>query len=483
MAEAERLARRAIELTDLSVIASDGWYLSARKEHYSNDMTKAFEAYEKADQARGGEDKGYLPAKFGLAQLQVIRNDIDGAKLRLERMVQQSKSLEAMTLLGSLYAEDVFQPQMAAVKEDKLAEMRKATSLLEAVRLAWKDPKRKTSPDTSVLLSLARLYEQDSPDKSLQCLQQVERMELDEVPDEDRPEDVEDDATMTALLREYLPPQLLNNMGCFHYQAERFAQARELFQTALNACVKVGDRDQAVDTDALVTTISFNLARTYEAEGMLDEAKKVYEGLLERHSDYTDARARLTYIALRQSPLDDGPKAMDDLLKTESANLEVRCLYGWYQSRLKKKTANLAEDPEQRHHKHTLQQFDKHDRYALVGMGNLHLAYAREMRRDTEPEKEKRRKVYEKAVEFFDKALQLDPKNAYAAQGIGIAMIEDKRDFASAVQIFTKVRETVKDASVLINLGHVYCEIKQYSRAVESVGIMFVFASGLLIRS
>ncbi|KAK0663701.1 Tetratricopeptide repeat protein 1 [Lasiodiplodia hormozganensis] len=486
MAQVERLSRRSIDFTDVNAVASDGWYLLGRKEHYENEISKALEYYQRADTARGGEDRGYLPAKFGMAQIRIMMQDFEGAKLRLEKIIQQSKSTEAMILLGSLYAEDVFAAQAANSKEDKSNELKKAISLLESVRSAWKDPKRKVSPDTAVLLNLARLYETDHPEKSLQCLHQVEQMELDEIPEEDRPDEpqppepkqenyeaakaVYEEAKRAHLnsLRENLPPQLLNNMGCFYYQQEKYVQARELFQSALNACVKVGDKDQSVDTDALVTTISYSLARTYEAEGMWDEAKKVYEGLLQRHSDYVDANIRLTYIKLRQSPQDEGPKAMSELYKAETANLEVRALYGWYLRKAKKRTNNINEDQEQRHYKHTLQQFDKHDRYSLTGMGNIYLAIAREMRRDTEQDKEKRRKMYQRAVEFFDKALQLDPKNAYAAQGIGIALIECNKDFAGAVQLFTKVKETMKDASVYINLGHVYCELKQYSRAIEN---------------
>lgn len=464
----ERLARRAIELTDVNATASDGWYLLARKEHYDGDIAKASEYYLKADQARGGDDRGYIPAKFGMAQIRVLMQDFDGAKFRLEKLIQHSKSIEAMALLGTLYAEDVFSAQAAGSREDKSNELKKAISLLEAVRLAWKDPKKNVTPDSTVLLNLARLYEVDYPEKSLQCLQQVEQMELEEVADEDRP-DIEDEIAYKAALREHLPPQLLNNMGCFHYQAEKHSQARDMFQTALNACVKIGEKNPSLDTDALVTTISYNLARTYEAEGMLDEARTVYEGLLARHSDYIDANTRLTYIALRQSPTDAGPKAIQKLYQAHPADIEVRSLYGWYLSKAKRRTANIAEDQEQRHYKHTLQQYDKHDRYSLTGMGNIYLAVAREMRRDTDQEKEKRRKMYEKAVEFFDKALQLDSRNAYAAQGIGIAMVEDKKDFATAVQTFSKVRETLKDPSVFINLGHAFCELKQYSRAIENV--------------
>ncbi len=83
-------------------------------------------------------------------------------------------------------------------------------------------------------------------------------------------------------------------------------------------------------------------------------------------------------------------------------------------------------------------------------------------------EKQKRSAAYSKAIEFFDKALQLDPKNAYAAQGIAIALVEDKKDYKNALQVFIKVRETVKDAHVYVNLGHIYAELRQFSKAIES---------------
>ncbi|CAO1603836.1 protein required for normal CLN1 and CLN2 G1 cyclin expression [Xanthoria calcicola] len=469
-ATVDNLARKAIEHTDVNAVASDGWYLLARKEHYQDrpDLTKANDFYQKADLARGGGDKGYLPARFGLVQIQILQRDYDGAKFRLEKIIQQSKSTEAMMILGALHAEDVFRSQASGIKEDKSAEVKKATTLLEAVRLAWKDPQKKLTPDTSVLVYLARLYETDHPDKALQCLQQVEQMTINDMPNKDPPDGTDADEAWIAKLREQLSPQLLCDIGCFHFNAERFDQAREFFQTALNSCVKAGEKDEGTDTDALVTTISYNLARTYEAAGLLDEARQVYEGLLARHEDYTDARTRLAYIELRQNPTEDGPKAMAALYETDSMNLEVRSLFGWYLSKAKRRAPNIAEDQEQRHYKHTLQHHDKHDRYSLTGMGNLYLATAREMRRDTDQDKEKRRKTYEKAVEFYDKALQLDPRNAYAAQGIAIALVEDRKDLTAAVQLFSKIRDTVKDPSVYVNLGHVFAELKQYSRSIES---------------
>lgn len=463
----ETLARKAIEHTDVMPIASDGWYLLGRKSHYEADTTRAIEYYNRSDQARGGGEKGYLPAKFGAVQMQVTNKDYDGAKFRLEKIVQQSKNPEAMTLLAALHAEEIFVSQRSGSKEDKSTEAKRAIGLLESVRSMWKDEKQKLNPDESVLVYLSRLYESTAPEKSMQCLVELEELQVASIPESARPEGIDDENEMKKILWESLPPQLLNNMACFLYQNEKIALARGMFQSALNACVHGKEKEDKSDNDALVTTVSYNLGRTYEAADMWDEAKKVYEGLLERHGDYTEASARLTYIALRQSPTEEGPKKMAKLYEADSSNLEVRSLFGWYLSKSKKRVANLAEDQEQRHFKHTLQYYDKHDRYALTGMGNVHLLAARDMRRGTEQEKEKRRKVYQRAVEFFDKALQLDPKNAYAAQGIAIALVDERRDHSSAVQIFSKIRDTLRDSNVYLNLGHVFAELRQFSRSIE----------------
>ncbi|KAK1756213.1 tetratricopeptide repeat protein 1 [Echria macrotheca] len=469
----DALAHKAIQYTDVNAIASDGWYILARKEHYDGDAERASDYYRRADDARGGTERGFLPAKFGAAQLSVMKNDLGEAKLRLEKMIQQSKNHEAMILLGTLYAEEVFANQRAGSPEDKSAEAKKAIGFLESARLAWKDPKKNLAPDSAVLLNLARLYETENPDKALQCLKQVEQLELDQVPAENRPTETADEAAVRAALRKYLPPQLLNNMGCFYYQEEKHEIASEMFEAALSACVRIGETDTDLDTDALVTTISFNLGRSYESRGMTDQAVEVYEGLLKRHSDYIDARTRLAYIKLRKFPNKEGPDAVAKLYQDNPRDVEVRALYGWFLGRVtaKKRPANVAEDPELRHYKHTLQNYEKHDRYALVGMGNLYLQSAREMRRETDADKQKRSAAYGRAVEFFDKALQLDPKNAYAAQGIAIALVEDKKDYKNALQIFIKVRDTIKDAHVFVNLGHIYAELRQFSKAIESYEI------------
>ena len=464
-AQVEKLAKIAIEYTDVNAIASDGWYLMARKEHQLGDSEKANEYYMKADQARGGDEKGYLPAKFGAAQIGVVRNDPESAKFLLERLGTQSKSIEAMTLLGTLYGQSAISVKVTAANKEEVATQRKkAITNLEQVRAAWKDPKKKMAVDASVLLMLARLYELDAPDKSMQCLKEVEQIEIDAIPAHLRPEGIEDEAELRRLLREQIPPPLLNNIGCFYFQTDKLADAREMFQAALKSCVRIGQLDSEADDDAFVTTISYNLGRTYEAEAQFDEAEKIYEGLLARHGSYGDALARLAFIAYQKNA-DSGAKQLRELFDRDPANLDVRALYGWFLNRTKKRTPHFAEDAEQRHNKHTLVDHDKYDTYVFTSMGNICLAIAREMRR--EEDRERRRKTYDRAVEFFERALGFDPRNAYAAQGVAIAIAEDRRDLSTAVQILTSVRETMRDGTVHLNLGHAFTELKQFTRAIE----------------
>ncbi|KAI5868056.1 tetratricopeptide [Durotheca rogersii] len=464
LSHVDSLANKAIQYTDVNAIASDGWYLLARKEHFNSNVEAATDYYRRADEARGGLERGYLPAKFGVAQLSVLNNDLGEAKLRLEKIIQSSnnneRNYEAMILLGTLYAEEVFANLQTGAKENKTAEMRKAVDYLEKVSAAWKDPQKNLSPDPAILLNLARLYESDQPDKALECLLQVEKLELDQIPSSEYPAGIEDEAALRNALRKNLPPQLLNNIGCFYSQAENHNSASQMFEAALGSCMRIGEKGEDIDTDALVTTISFNLGRSYESQGLTDQAVEVYEKLVARHDDYTDAKVRLAYIKLRKNPNKEGPDTVAKLYQENSSDLEVRALYGWYLGRMssRKKSGNVNEDPELRHYKHTLQNYDKHDRYAL-------------MRRDTEQEKQKRSAGYTRAVEFFDKALQLDPKNAHAAQGIAIALAEDKKDYRTALRILLQVRDTVKDPSVYVNIGHLQAELRQFSRAIESYEI------------
>lgn len=105
-----------------------------------------------------------------------------------------------------------------------------------------------------------------------------------------------------------------------------------------------------------------------------------------------------------------------------------------------------------------------------------------------------RRKHYLRAAEFYERALQFDPKCAMAAQGLAIITAEDAlsslkapavgssdeamrrvQGAGEALDIFSKVRECTNDSSVYINMGHCYFVRDEFDRAIESVSKRYLY--------
>ena len=111
--------------------------------------------------------------------------------------------------------------------------------------------------------------------------------------------------------------------------------------------------------------------------------------------------------------------------------------------------------------------------------------------RDTK-QTEERKRGFQRSAEFYEKALQLDPLCAVAAQGLAIVIAEDalgtmggalsqtpvpgtdevsKRynNARDALEVFSKIKESLSDGSVYVNMGHCYFAREEYDRAIESV--------------
>lgn len=147
----------------------------------------------------------------------------------------------------------------------------------------------------------------------------------------------------------------------------------------------------------------------------------------------------------------------------------------------------------------TLKDHDRHDLYSLCAAGWLQYHQARESR-DATPEGIKERRLgFQRAAEFYTKALYIDPTCAFAAQGLAIVTAEDAlgilggslgqpghdeaakrvKNARDALDIFAKVRESIDDGSVYANMGHCYYASDDFDRAIESVSPQHVFTAGL----
>jgi len=242
-------------------------------------------------------------------------------------------------------------------------------------------------------------------------------------------------------------PALLINLSALAFDLHKFELAEEIL----------------TKVEGYESTVAYNLARVREALG--HDSVPEYSRLRT-----VDARARLL---MADGSTDDFRALVD----SAPGNLELRALYTWHLRHVVASSTGAGATSEQRERarhaaelesefvKGTLSKIDKHDSYALVAMGNIYLNHAQQQ---PKTDVTRRQRGYMRAGEFFEKALQIDRHNAYAAQGVAVALAETKRADV-AVPLLDRVRESLRSSSVqaFINSGHALMDIGEYGRAAE----------------
>lgn len=103
------------------------------------------------------------------------------------------------------------------------------------------------------------------------------------------------------------------------------------------------------------------------------------------------------------------------------------------------------------------------DAYSLIALGNFWLQSLHQPSKD----KDKEKKHQEKALAIFKSVLRNDPKNIWAANGIG-SVLAHKGNIIEARDMFAQVREATADFyDVWLNIAHIYVEQKQYISAIQ----------------
>lgn len=105
------------------------------------------------------------------------------------------------------------------------------------------------------------------------------------------------------------------------------------------------------------------------------------------------------------------------------------------------------------------------DSYSLIALGNVWLQTLHQSTKDKEREK----RHQERALSMYKQVLKIDPKNIWAANGIG-AVLAHKGAVNEARDIFAQVREATADfCDVWLNIAHIYVEQRQYVSAIQMV--------------
>jgi RNA polymerase-associated protein CTR9 len=202
------------------------------------------------------------------------------------------------------------------------------------------------------------------------------------------------------------------------------------------------------------------------------------------------AKIRLAHMHTSLNENHDANELLKQALSSQSSNLNLRAFYTYFL--IRSNQFKLAKDFVFA----TLKEYGGRDMYSLCAAGWIMYHQARE-NRDQEPKAaEERRRGFQRSAELYEKALQCDPLCAFAAQGLAIVTAEDAlaslsgallpagdetqkrfKNARDALDVFAKVRESINDGSVYLNMGHCYYARDEFDRAIESVGCQVAFIS------
>lgn len=427
-------------------LSSYASYWLGRIAYAKGDYTQSQKCFHEA--IRSNENN--LLARVGLGQSHLSRDSIEEAIMVFESVLKANpKCLEVIYILGVLYS-----------KSNSRTKTEQAIQLLERyIRLSnnrgsvvanKKDSDALLNKEPIALnayLTLSKLYESQDLSQALNCLHKaIESREQ---------------------IKQTVPLEVYNNVGVFNFTKNNIDESIKYFNLA-----KAGLDDDALTSTLkadLKVSILFNLARTTESQSS-EDAISMYEEVLADCSSYISAKLRLLFldaVSTNKSAKSEIEQELKSLLEENASDMEVRSFYGWFVKTFGKRIG-MKSDAESIHQKQTLVDHDSHDSYALISLANIYCIMAKDLKGSKE--EEKRRKYFVRAIELNTKVLSIDPKNVFAAQGLGIVYIENKEQ-AKGLDILRKIRDSLNDISVYLNLGHVLSDLKQFSKAIESYEI------------
>ncbi|SCV70711.1 BQ2448_3473 [Microbotryum intermedium] len=501
-----KLAERMIQFADARILASEGYLHLARCLHATGDRAAALSVYQQSSEMFPDQ----LLALLSEAQFLIESNSWPAAVNLYENVLRRNpRCVEALCTIASIHAHLAFSDTSAidSQAERKMAKeaydqvLRLFASGKEAAEgvkdhvvnkyIAKSERVRELARDEQMFVEIAKVWDDDvlSGERCLRAYREAQRIL------EEKNENGEDAETGESKREEsaLLATRLANNIGVLEYHRQDPIAAQESIEAAL---VKIGERIASSggkiseQDDAALSVCTYN--RGVILEALNDEEVAInecYNQLLSQHPEYIEAKARLALIALRsisgsqrQKNFELANQYLKEMLTTNSAALEVRALqsYYLYTAGLYRNLKDFA--------RATLE-LDQKDAYALTTRGMVAFHEARENRDPSKEGSKMRQQLFVRSAQYFERALQQHKHCAIAAQGIAIliaenvlgsgietpltaepnsAMLAMNRNTRDALTILNKVKESVNDASVYVNIGHCHFHREEYERAIES---------------
>lgn len=412
-----KLANMALENTEDEAMMAQACYQLARAFHKRKEYDNAFEYYYKATSYGGSQ---FFLAFYGIGQMYIRRKEYDQATQAFETVLKTNpNNHETLKILASLYARSSSQ-----TKKDN------ARNYLKKVTENKPD-------DVEAWIELASITEQhDTPTALAAYRTAIKLFESKSTP---------------------IPPELYNNIAALLFSTGALEESEQYYKQALQQCQEkiTANKDHY---GSIVYTIQYNIGRLYEAKHQLIEAENTYKKILIEHPMYLDCYLRLGCMERDKGLLFDASDKFKETFRIEPDNFEAWTLLANLH------LSKLELTPCQKKFERILEKTKSNpDCYSLIQVGNVWLQSQNHILKDLEKLNIQRTR----ALSFYKHALKYDPRNIYAASGIG-CVLAVKGMFNEARDVFSQVREVTADfPDVWINIAHIYVEQRQYVAAVQ----------------
>jgi RNA polymerase-associated protein CTR9 len=322
--------------------------------------------------------------------------------------------------------------------------------------------------DSDAFIELAKLWQDESLDKAITAYQTAITIKT-EVAANDKEEGVEKPVDYAAV-------RLSTNLASLYAVQGNLELAERMFQEAIQAM----GPENGKAADMLKTVIAYDLGRANEKSGDSIKAAQWYRDVLRQHPEHLESKVRLAHIAGAAGRNSEAHNYLKECLHADENNLTLRSAYtnfliaiGSYREALAFTTQTLK--------------YDHKDSFTFTALGWLHFTLGREAK--SAAELAERSKQYLRSAEAYQRALSIDPTNAVAAQGLAIALVEDTltpkalqlqpgssedlkartRLAGQALTVLGRIKDSLPEAPVNINIGHCYFLRGEDERAIEAV--------------
>ena len=394
-------------------------------------------------------DEHYVPPYFGLGQIALSKGDVKLAWNYMDKAHGEfGESMTVTRMFAHLCA--------STGRSEQAAEM-------------FREVVKQGGSDLDAMLELGELLETQDPKAALRAY--TAALKILASRDEEGP--------IVAIQ---------NNVGVLNVQLGKFEEAREMFNKALDALGGVADQlagklKGAKAKKALapgVAPVAFNLALLEEQQGNASAAEARYNALLVAQPDYVDSILRQAKIRADRGDFDLALERTNEAITAKADSADALALAGWVLLKAKRWTeaeqqfAALRALPKPDAAPNAKEKTLTHDEYAMISAANAaYYSAIKEgvLKRNDAKVMKREEEHYERAYSLYQKTLQKNGMNVYAANGLGIVLAERGR-IDEAKTVFQLVQEGMAakgsiNPDILINQGHVLLAKAQYVQAAK----------------